>query len=140
VNKMNTPALKTYAERLRYALAVRGMDQTELGQKIGTKPQTVQRLCANGVRSVFTVNIAKALNISAEWLADGVGDFELPVKNEFLDEMSDKDLIDRQLIELMVDRMVNKRDRELIDRVNRLSEKDRETIEMKVDNFIQEQK
>ncbi len=69
--------MKTYAERLTYAMDVRGTTQSILARAVGVKPQSIQYLCTQGNNSVHTVKIARALQISPDWLEDGTGDMEL---------------------------------------------------------------
>jgi hypothetical protein len=114
------------------------MDQTELAAKINVKPQTIQRLCSKGVRSVFSANIADALKINVLWLTDGEGEMELPVQNDFLDKMSALDMENRIIIEALVERL-NKThtvDDEIMAMFNKLSENDRQIIRTIMGNFL----
>ncbi|TAK78570.1 MAG: XRE family transcriptional regulator, partial [Gammaproteobacteria bacterium] len=62
------------SERLRYALKILNVTQTELARRINVKPQVIQYLCAgNSQKSKFTFEIAEALNIDFSWLATGKG-------------------------------------------------------------------
>jgi phage repressor protein C with HTH and peptisase S24 domain len=74
--------MKTYAERLRYAIDERaGGNQSEVARQIGTKPQNISYLCKNAKKgSTMTTAIAKALGISSDWLESGIGDMD--VKND----------------------------------------------------------
>jgi phage repressor protein C with HTH and peptisase S24 domain len=69
-------AMINYAERLKYAMQIRGVDQSELARRIGVKPQAIQYLCKQGKRSVHSVRIANELKINPTWLTDGVGEME----------------------------------------------------------------
>lgn len=62
------------SERLRYALKLLKVSQTDLAKQINIKPQAIQYLCAsNSQKSKFTFEIADALNIDFSWLATGKG-------------------------------------------------------------------
>lgn len=74
--------MKTYAERLKYAIAIRGTSQSKLARRVGVKPQAIQYLCKGGAKSTHSVQIAEALNISAKWLTDGTGGMELIVADK----------------------------------------------------------
>jgi transcriptional regulator with XRE-family HTH domain len=64
----------TLSDRLRYALNLLGISQTDLAKKINVKPQIIQYLCSSrSLRSKFTFNIAEALGIDVSWLAIGKG-------------------------------------------------------------------
>lgn len=66
--------LNNLSERLKFALKILGVSQTELAKKIDVKPQVIQYLCAaSSQKSKFIFDIAKALNIDALWLATGRG-------------------------------------------------------------------
>lgn len=60
--------------RLKFALKVLGISQTELAKRINVKPQVIQYLCASqSQKSKFTCEISEALNIDFTWLATGKG-------------------------------------------------------------------
>ncbi|HBC1013016.1 TPA: helix-turn-helix transcriptional regulator [Escherichia coli] len=63
----------TFSERLNFAMRLRGFSQGRLAREVGMAQSSVNQLLnkANGSRK--TVEIAKALDVSAEWLASGVG-------------------------------------------------------------------
>lgn len=77
---------KNLSERLRFALKILGVSQTELAKRINVKPQIIQYLCAsNAEKSKFTFYIAEALKIDVSWLAIGKGtppSHSKPGKNE----------------------------------------------------------
>jgi transcriptional regulator with XRE-family HTH domain len=80
--------MKTFAERLRHALDVRGKSQHALARLLGITQGEVSRLCG-GRRGAYVsyakvVQIARALNVSAEWLGEGAGD--PPTERDPLDE------------------------------------------------------
>lgn len=65
-----------YADRLRWALDVSEMSQSDLARKIGVTPQSVQYLSApenNARGSKHTNTIAFATGVNAQWLETGVG-------------------------------------------------------------------
>ena len=71
---MNSEDQTTLSTRLTFALAEKGVTQTELARKIGIKKQTIQYLCASGTnRSKFSYDIAHALDINVDWLITGTG-------------------------------------------------------------------
>lgn len=66
--------LATLSERLSYALKYTKVSQSELARRIGIKQQAIQYLCAsNATKSKFTYEIADALDIRSDWLAQGKG-------------------------------------------------------------------
>lgn len=65
---------ESLSSRLRYALKILNISQTELARRINIKPQAIQYLCASdSKKSKFTFEIAEALNIDFSWLAIGKG-------------------------------------------------------------------
>ncbi|HFQ5443035.1 TPA: LexA family protein [Vibrio vulnificus] len=67
--------MKTLSERLNHAMRLTGVTQSELARRIGIKQQSVSQICSGkSVRSRYTMQIAEALCISANWLATGSGD------------------------------------------------------------------
>lgn len=65
---------KNLSERLRFALKVLGISQTELAKRIDVKPQVIQYLCSgNSKKTKFMFDIAEALKIDVAWLATGNG-------------------------------------------------------------------
>ena len=76
--------------RLNLALNFLKISQTELAKRIGTKPQTVQFICANKVKkSQFTYDMAQALDISYEWLAAGKGEMLINAENLSVTDKTD---------------------------------------------------
>src|SRR5689334_19528854 len=71
----------TYRERLLWAMARKGItNQSELARRIDVKPQSIQHLLdpkKNAQGSAHTAKIATVLDVSAEWLASGVGSPEV---------------------------------------------------------------
>lgn len=80
---VNTPSYKlpgmkkTLAERLAYAMNQRGVSQGALAKASGIAQPTIWRLVNGQAKgSTRLVDIAKALTVSAEWLASGSGSME----------------------------------------------------------------
>ena len=66
--------METYADRLKHAIGLSGMTQSELARRVGIHAQAVQYVCSGrGQRAGYTVEFARALGVSAEWLATGEG-------------------------------------------------------------------
>lgn len=72
--------METFGERLMIAMDREGVNQSELAKRIGISQPSVQYLCKTGSGSKHLTKIAKALNVSADWLATGAG--EMQVCNE----------------------------------------------------------
>lgn len=68
-------SVKTYSERLVYAMGLRGKKDAEVAEAAGVKWQAIQHLRkATNVRgSKHTAAIAAYLGVSARWLAEGHG-------------------------------------------------------------------
>lgn len=65
---------ETLSDRLKFALKILGVSQTDLAKQIRVKPQIIQYICSSGAeKSKFTFDIAEALNIDVLWLATGKG-------------------------------------------------------------------
>ncbi len=63
---------ETLGDRLVQVLDEQHVSQAELARRVGVKQQTIQKLCTNrSARSAYVAEIARALNISAYWLATG---------------------------------------------------------------------
>jgi len=72
--------MKTFGERLLFALEQVGMSQSELARVVGIKPQSVQYLCTSsnaGTRSKYATEIAITLNVRSEWLLSGEEPMEI---------------------------------------------------------------
>tara|TARA_R110002072_G_scaffold185590_1_gene342515 strand:+ start:326 stop:949 length:624 start_codon:yes stop_codon:yes gene_type:complete len=68
--------MKTYADRLNFALKNAGINQSELGKLVGLKPQAIQYLCSGkGKSSTKSIEMAMALNVDPVWLAEGKGSY-----------------------------------------------------------------
>ncbi|MDA3922734.1 MAG: hypothetical protein PF501_18960 [Salinisphaera sp.] len=65
--------MKTFADRLKHALAYRDMSQAELARRVGLKAQAIQYLCKKGSGSRKSYEIAQALRVSVDWLTTGKG-------------------------------------------------------------------
>jgi transcriptional regulator with XRE-family HTH domain len=68
--------LKTFAERLTYALKLRDMKRKDLAKKAGMQPQNISYLCREGQGSSKTNEMAAVLKINARWLESGKGDID----------------------------------------------------------------
>lgn len=65
---------ETLSDRLLYALEILKVTQATLARSLNVKPQAINFLCKSKTRkSQLTYEIADALGISADWLANGVG-------------------------------------------------------------------
>ena len=68
--------MKTVAERLAYALAIRGMTQSELAPRAGVTRGTISNVM-KGVAKNFTaevsLKVARALDVDVYWLVLGEG-------------------------------------------------------------------
>lgn len=80
-NICNNYGMEKYSDRLKFALDIRGMSQSDLARKLGTTPQTIQYLCRKGTKSVHSVKIAQILRINPIWLTEGVGPMEIDNKS-----------------------------------------------------------
>jgi transcriptional regulator with XRE-family HTH domain len=126
--------MKTLAERLTYALDRRGMSQTALAKAIGVKPQTIQQLTAKGIRTVFGVEIARELNISPDWLTDGVGTMDVKTKSKLQTKIEELNDDDRAIITNLVDKFSNY---SILQKIKALTEHDRTVILRLIEGFTQ---
>ena len=70
---------ETLGDRLRFARDSAGLNQLQLAEKSGVSQATISALeKRRSVRSVYTSQLAKALGVSYEWLASGVGSAYTP--------------------------------------------------------------
>jgi len=79
----NTPSIpsKTLKDRVRFAMERAGLSQVELADRAGVTRSTVSNWLLGRSASVKTNvagSLAKALNVSAEWLMYGTGDIDQP--------------------------------------------------------------
>ena len=77
--------MKTYADRLSWAISNAKLSQTGLANLAKVKPQTVQYLCDkknNAQGSLHNARFAKILKVSALWLETGEGDRDIPDRDE----------------------------------------------------------
>lgn len=66
--------MKTYGERLSWAMRRAKLDQSELARQVGIKqPSIAHLLSPEAKKSGYTPVIARILKIDAEWLATGRG-------------------------------------------------------------------
>ena len=76
---VNMVSMKTYGERLSWAMRRAELDQSELARRVGIKqPSIAHLLSAEAKKSGHTPVIARILKVDAEWLATGRGTAELP--------------------------------------------------------------
>lgn len=72
----------TLAERVKKALAIRGMTQAELARRAGIAQPSVNAWVSGATQSMrasVAVKAARVLRVRTEWLASGVG----PMEEEF---------------------------------------------------------
>ena len=70
--------MKSYGERLAWAMRRAALDQSELARRVGIKqPSIAHLLSAEAKKSGHTPVIARVLKVDAEWLATGRGAPEL---------------------------------------------------------------
>ena len=65
--------MSTFGERLKEARKDAKLSQGSLAKLVGLKQPTISELEADGKGSTYTAMLAKVLNVSAVWLADGKG-------------------------------------------------------------------
>ncbi len=76
--KHDPTRLRTYGDRLAWALRRAVLDQSELARRVGIKQPSIAHLLTPGAKkSGHTPVIARILGIDAEWLATGHGSPEL---------------------------------------------------------------
>ena len=79
--------------RLKQARLKKKLTQEELAETVGIKQQAVQRIEAGKVRSTsYVVQLAKALNVTSEWLALGEGNDAETLDDEQLTMTSSRTL------------------------------------------------
>ena len=71
----------TYGERLALARIHAGLTQQELAVSVGMKQPSLAHLEKHGKGSAFTVKLARACGVSADWLDDEIGEM-IPPENE----------------------------------------------------------
>lgn len=71
----------TYGERLALARTRAGLTQQELAVAVGMKQPSLAHLEKYGKGSVYTVKLARACGVSADWLDDEIGEM-LPCEHE----------------------------------------------------------
>lgn len=90
--------MKTFAERLNYALSNADMNQTELANKIGIDPQIVSNLSVGRTKKCYQIaQFAKHLRCNPLWLECGDGsphqDVDLPEQiSIYKDKLTDRKL------------------------------------------------
>ncbi|MEN7429182.1 helix-turn-helix transcriptional regulator [Chromobacterium sp. TRC.1.1.SA] len=74
--------MSTYGERVRTRRVELGMSQKELADLIGAPYQsTISNIENRNSASRNTLELARALRVSYEWLETGRGEKELPIEN-----------------------------------------------------------
>lgn len=64
--------LSTFAQRLKVAMAERGMTQSSLAEKVGISQTAIQKLATGKAKNTaFLLPISKALEVRPEWLSMG---------------------------------------------------------------------
>lgn len=67
-----------YGERLRYARKLRKLTQKELSQKADVHEASISKIeRGDQLATSFTIKLARALFVRAEWLAEGIGEMLL---------------------------------------------------------------
>lgn len=75
--------MKNLSERLKHALKLTKVSQSELARRIGIKQQSISQICSGrSTRSRYTMQIAEALEVNAHWLATGEGDIGLGASSQ----------------------------------------------------------
>lgn len=75
VEKQSNSETNTLSYRLRYAMRLLSISQSDLARKINVKPQIIQYLCNRNIKSSrFSFEIADALDVNYTWLASGYGE------------------------------------------------------------------
>ena len=126
--------MKTLAERLKYALAQRHMSQTALARAVGVPAQTIQQLCSRGNKTVFGTEISRELNISPEWLTEGIGTMEVKTKSKLQTKIEELNDDDRAIITSLVDKLSNYT---ILQKIKALTEHDRTVILRLIEGFTQ---
>ena len=68
--------MRTYADRLKWAMDQKGVGPSELARACGIRPQAISQQLSGESKSASAKNllrIARILNVNAEWLAAGSG-------------------------------------------------------------------
>ena len=104
----HNPPLKTLSERLCYALEVTGTKKAELSRLLNIKPQIIQFLCNSNTKSSrYTFEIATALKLNVQWLANGQGNIFIKdnFDQQFLSLYQKAPLLDcNQIIKIFKDK------------------------------------
>ncbi|MBE2895191.1 XRE family transcriptional regulator [Spirabiliibacterium falconis] len=93
--------MTTLAERLQYAMQLSNMNQIELGAAVGVSQAAIHKILKGDTKNPKNIlQLAKVLNVSAEWLSTGTGDMGYDfskVHNVSVAEEVDDDLIDNYI-------------------------------------------
>lgn len=85
--------MSTLAERLKLARTQAKLTQTELGEKIGVSQNTIQKV-EKGGETKYINQLAKALDVRAEWLQFGTGEMAIRQVDDVEMIEDDKDYSD----------------------------------------------
>lgn len=78
--------MKTLAERLAYAMQRKGMSQGALSKATGIAQPTIWRLVNGKAKGSTKINdIARSLDVSPDWLSDGLGSLDLNGERSYPD-------------------------------------------------------
>ncbi|WKS98336.1 XRE family transcriptional regulator [Gallibacterium anatis] len=74
--------MESLSERLSLAMKIAGKTQAELGSDVGVSQTAIGKiLSGKTLNPKYILDLAKALNVSVNWLANGKGEMELDPKN-----------------------------------------------------------
>lgn len=82
--------MKTLSERIKYAMATKGVKQSDLAKLAGVSSPAVNKWVKGNTKNLKGENlvaIASALGVSVAWLADGHNEKTLPFKKINLDDL-----------------------------------------------------
>lgn len=86
--------MKTLAERMAYAMQIRGMTQGALSKATGIAQPTIWRLVNGKAKGSTKINeIARSLNVSPDWLSDGIGSMSLENERTYPDTNKDNSMV-----------------------------------------------
>jgi transcriptional regulator with XRE-family HTH domain len=96
LSKLLSMALLSFSDRLLAAMEAEGLNQAELGRKVGLTRSAINQLVSGsskGMKPENLVAVARALRVRIEWLATG----EEPMRERFTKE----DLDDLEILRLI---------------------------------------
>lgn len=78
--------MKTLAERMAYAMQLKGMSQGALSKATGIAQPTIWRLVNGRAKGSTKINdIARSLGVSPDWLSDGLGSIDTNSERSYPD-------------------------------------------------------